>query len=61
VAPFRRAQFRVAGRLAQSYAEHDRVVAAILQGDAEAAAEAMRSHLSNVRDASEGYRQQRSG
>ena len=33
VQPFRRAQFRNLGRLAKSYSEHDRVVAAILRGD----------------------------
>jgi DNA-binding GntR family transcriptional regulator len=31
VQPFRRAQFRNLGRLAKSHAEHDRVVAAILE------------------------------
>ena len=34
VQPFRRAQFRNLGRLAKSHAEHDRVVVAILRGDA---------------------------
>ncbi len=48
VQPFRRAQFRNLGRLAKSYAEHDRVVVAILQGDRAAAAEAMRSHIMTV-------------
>ena len=33
VQPFRRAQFRNLGRLAKSYAEHDRVVVAIMRGD----------------------------
>ena len=48
VQPFRRAQFRNLGRLAKSYAEHDRVVVAILQGDRAAATEAMRSHIMTV-------------
>lgn len=60
LAPFRRAQFRVAGRIAHSHAEHDQVVKAILAADAEAAATAMRVHLLTVRDTSEGYRQRRS-
>ncbi len=51
VAPFRRAQFRAAGRLARSYAEHDLVVKAILRGDHQGAAEAMRAHIDIVRDA----------
>ena len=34
LAPFRRAQFRTAGRLPRSHAEHDAVVKAILAGDA---------------------------
>jgi DNA-binding GntR family transcriptional regulator len=48
VQPYRRAQFRNLGRLAKSYAEHDRVVVAILQGDRALAAEAMRSHIMTV-------------
>lgn len=47
--PFRRAQFGFIGRLADSWSEHDRVVAAILRGDREAAAAAMRVHLRTVR------------
>lgn len=52
VAPFRRAQFRVPGRLAASFAEHAQVVAAILAGDADGAAAAMRAHLRLVGGAS---------
>lgn len=52
VAPFRRAQFQVPGRLAASFAEHARVVAAILAGDADGAAAAMRAHLRLVGGAS---------
>ncbi len=33
VQPFRRAQFRLIGRVAKSYVEHDQVVVAILRGD----------------------------
>jgi len=49
LAPFRRAQFETLGRLAKSHREHDAVVAAILRGDAERAAAAMRAHLALVR------------
>lgn len=51
--PYRRAQFRAPGRLAQSHAEHGAVVAAILQGDAAAAHAAMLHHVSLVEDAFE--------
>jgi DNA-binding GntR family transcriptional regulator len=53
VGPFRRAQFRVAGRLARSNQEHDAVVRAILAGDASAAHAAMLHHVSLVEDAFE--------
>lgn len=49
VAPFRKAQFQSMGRLARSVEEHEAVVAAILAGDAEKAAAAMRDHLGYVR------------
>ncbi len=55
VAPFRRAQFRVVGRLGQSLDEHDKVVTCILRGDPDGAATAMRSHILTVRDASHHY------
>ncbi len=45
LSPFRRAQFRLVGRLASSFAEHDAVVKAILQGDAHAAEQAMIRHI----------------
>jgi DNA-binding GntR family transcriptional regulator len=48
VQPFRRAQFRNLGRLAKSHAEHDRVVVAILRGDRNGAAAAMRAHIERV-------------
>lgn len=48
-APLSRAQFRSAGRLAQSYAEHDEIVRAILRGRADQAFEAVRLHVLNVR------------
>lgn len=44
-APFRRAQFYSLGRLQRSHEEHGRIVAAILEGDADRAAAAMRSHI----------------
>lgn len=52
LAPFRRAQFRIAGRLAKSWEEHDAIVTAILRGDASGAASAARAHVSIVSDAS---------
>ncbi len=55
VQPVRRAQFRNLGRLAKSYAEHDRVVEAILRGDRPAAAAAMHSHILTVREEYEAY------
>lgn len=48
VLPFRRSQFRVLGRLHDSHAEHDRVVQAILSGDAPGAEAAMRGHVGKV-------------
>jgi len=53
VAPYRRAQFRVMGRLGFSLEEHDRVVQAILRGDADGAARAMRQHIGTVSDVSQ--------
>jgi DNA-binding GntR family transcriptional regulator len=55
VQPFRRAQFRNLGRLAKSHAEHDRVVVAIMRGDRQGAAAAMRAHIELVRDEYEIY------
>jgi DNA-binding GntR family transcriptional regulator len=55
VAPFRRAQFRNLGRLANSHVEHDRVVEAILRGDRPRAAEAMRTHIMTVCEEYEVY------
>ena len=52
LAPFRRAQFRVLGRLGKSWQEHDGIVAAILRGDGEAAAKATRAHVFTVSAAS---------
>ena len=53
LAPFRRAQFRTAGRLPRSYSEHEAVVRAILAGEAMAAHAAMLHHVSLVEDAFE--------
>ncbi len=50
LAPFRRAQFRTAGRLPRSHEEHGAVVRAILAGDASAAHAAMFHHMSLVED-----------
>ena len=55
LAPFRRAQFRTAGRLALSYQEHDRVVSAIQRGDRPGAAAAMRDHIGIVHFTYEQY------
>jgi DNA-binding GntR family transcriptional regulator len=49
VAPFRKAQFQSMGRLKQSVDEHESVVNAILDSDADRAAAAMRDHLRFVR------------
>jgi DNA-binding GntR family transcriptional regulator len=43
--PFRRLQLRVRGRLSQSMAEHEQVVAALEAGDGSAAASAIRAHV----------------
>lgn len=51
VQPFRRAQIRNLGRLAQSHLEHHRIVQAILRGERASAADAMRAHIVQVRDA----------
>lgn len=56
LAPFRRAQFRVAGRLERSHGEHALVVKAVLARDPAAADAAMRDHIRTVSDAAESYR-----
>jgi DNA-binding GntR family transcriptional regulator len=55
VQPFRRAQFRTLGRLAKSHQEHERVLEAILRGERERAATAMRAHIVTVREAYQVY------
>jgi len=55
VQPFRRAQFRILGRLSKSHIEHDRVVQAILRGERTVAAQAMYQHIIKVRDEYEHY------
>jgi DNA-binding GntR family transcriptional regulator len=55
VAPFRRAQFRNLGRLAKSHAEHDQVMVAIMRGECVRAGEAMRAHITTVREEYESY------
>ena len=52
LAPFRRAQFMLPGRLAKSWQEHDMIVTAIMRGDAVAAGKAARDHVSIVSEAS---------
>ncbi len=47
-APFRLQQFRHADRVQASLAEHRAIVEALIAGDAEAAAEAMRMHLTHA-------------
>src|SRR5471032_1461117 len=55
VGPFRRAQFRVEGRLLKSNQEHDAVVRAIVSGDTVTAHSAMLHHVSLVEDAFEAF------
>jgi DNA-binding GntR family transcriptional regulator len=55
VGPFRRAQFRMDGRLTRSNQEHDTVVRAIVAGDAAGAHAAMLHHVSLVEDAYEAF------
>lgn len=55
LSPFRRAQFLTSGRLAKSYKEHDLILVAILQGNRELAADAMRRHILTVEDSYEEY------
>lgn len=43
--PYRRLQLRVRNRMETSLAEHDRIVKAILSGDSEGAAAALRGHV----------------
>lgn len=52
LAPFRRAQFMLPGRLAKSWQEHDAIVTAIMRGDGAAAGSAARDHVSIVSEAS---------
>ncbi|KZD08555.1 GntR family transcriptional regulator [Oceanibaculum pacificum] len=55
VAPFRRAQFNVLGRLRKSWDEHDAIVTAILRGEAETADRAARAHVIVVSAASASF------
>lgn len=55
VQPFRRAQFRNMGRLAKSHLEHGCVVEAILRGNKDGAAAAMRAHIVTVGHEYEAY------
>ncbi|WP_145322984.1 MULTISPECIES: GntR family transcriptional regulator [unclassified Rhizobium] len=59
LAPFRRAQFRLPGRLAKSFDEHDIIVTAIMRADAQAARQAAYSHVATVSDASVVFAEQR--
>lgn len=53
--PFRKAQFRMPQRPSLSWQEHDAIVAAILEGDGEAAARATRSHVMQVSISTQHY------
>jgi DNA-binding GntR family transcriptional regulator len=55
IAPFRRAQFAIAERLAKSHAEHDAILRAVLSGAGQTASELMRNHVNIVRAASWDY------
>jgi DNA-binding GntR family transcriptional regulator len=55
LAPFRRAQFRIPGRLARSWDEHDAIVTAVLRGDGAGADAAARAHVAIVSDASSEF------
>ena len=55
LAPFRRAQFNLVGRLASSWSEHEAVVQAVLRGDGETAGREMRHHVFTVSAASSEY------
>lgn len=55
LAPFRRAQFRQSGRLAQSFDEHDRIVQAVLRADRDLATREMREHIGTVKEAFDRY------
>lgn len=48
LAPFRRAQFRVPNRISKSWEEHDAIVRAILEGDANSVGRLMRLHVQTV-------------
>ncbi|KAA3518596.1 GntR family transcriptional regulator [Agrobacterium vitis] len=61
LAPFRRAQFRLTGRLSLSFQEHEAIVNAILRGEKTAAAEAAYRHVEIVGDASSTLTQHTSG
>ncbi len=52
LAPFRRAQFRLPGRLLRSFEEHEAIVTAVLQADAARASRAAYAHVATVSDAS---------
>ena len=43
--PYRRLQLRLRGRMAQSMAEHDAILSALEEGDADGAASAIREHV----------------
>lgn len=51
LAPFRRAQFHLAGRLVRSFEEHEAIVTAIMRADGNAAGAAAYAHVAIVRSA----------
>lgn len=60
LAPFRRAQFRLDGRLEKSWKEHNLIVEAILRGESAAAGDAARKHVALVSEASAVFASDRS-
>lgn len=55
LSPFRRVQFVNAGRLSQSYSEHEAIVVAVVAGDRSGAADEMRAHIMTVEIAYEKF------
>lgn len=53
--PFRGAQFRLERRMSDSFAEHQKIVDAVLRGDADGARDAMNDHVRVVGTASEAF------
>lgn len=54
-APFRRVQFNTLGRLAHSYAEHQRIVDALMRADEDRTAQALFEHILASRNSARDY------